>query len=219
MGDYARAEPLLREAREIRKKALGEAHPHYADSLDNLAWLYVSTGEYARAEPLLRQALAVMSTFSSGTAAALGERQRLRLLAQARSTLDGYLSVATDGLAEPADLYGHVLGWKGAADAQQADDRLARDRPELKPTLDQLAAVRTRLVRLAFAPPAGNGRDAWRRQLGELRSQKEDLEADLAARSAAFRKERQDRRPWPGELATTLPEGAALVDLFEYGHF
>ena len=37
------------------KKALGENHPSYAGSLNNLAALYQAQGDYARAEPLYRQ--------------------------------------------------------------------------------------------------------------------------------------------------------------------
>ncbi len=37
MGDYAKAEPLYRQALEIRKRALGENHPDFAESLSNLA--------------------------------------------------------------------------------------------------------------------------------------------------------------------------------------
>ena len=55
-GDYPRAEPLYRQALEIRKKALGENHPDYATSLNNLASWYWAQGDYARAEPLYRQA-------------------------------------------------------------------------------------------------------------------------------------------------------------------
>ena len=40
MGDYAQAEPLYRQAMEIRRKRLGEDHPDYATSLNNLAALY-----------------------------------------------------------------------------------------------------------------------------------------------------------------------------------
>ena len=43
-GDYAKAEPLFRQALEIRKKALGEEHPYYAFSLNNLAGLYPRKG-------------------------------------------------------------------------------------------------------------------------------------------------------------------------------
>ena len=59
MGAYDRAEPLYRQALEIRKKALGEEHPDYATSLNNLAALYHAMGAYDRAEPLYRQALEI----------------------------------------------------------------------------------------------------------------------------------------------------------------
>ena len=59
MGAYDRAEPLYRQALEIRKKALGEGHPDYATSLNNLALLYYAMGAYDRAEPLFRQALEI----------------------------------------------------------------------------------------------------------------------------------------------------------------
>jgi tetratricopeptide (TPR) repeat protein len=59
MGDYSRAEPLFRQALEITKKVLGEEHPHFATSLNNLGSLYDSMGDYSRAEPLYRQALEI----------------------------------------------------------------------------------------------------------------------------------------------------------------
>ena len=48
MGDYAKAEPLYRQALEIRKRALGENHPDYATSLNNLAGLYQAMGTTRR---------------------------------------------------------------------------------------------------------------------------------------------------------------------------
>ena len=59
MGEYDRAEPLYRQALEIKKKALGEEHPDYANSLNNLAALYRALGAYDRAEPLFCQALEI----------------------------------------------------------------------------------------------------------------------------------------------------------------
>ena len=59
MGDHAAALPLCRQALEIRRTALGENHPDYAGSLNNLALLYHSMGDYAAALPLLRQALEI----------------------------------------------------------------------------------------------------------------------------------------------------------------
>jgi CHAT domain-containing protein/tetratricopeptide (TPR) repeat protein len=59
MGNYAQAEPLLKEALEINRKALGEDHPDFATSLNNLATLYDSMGNYTQAEPLLKQAMEI----------------------------------------------------------------------------------------------------------------------------------------------------------------
>jgi CHAT domain-containing protein len=55
-GEYALAEPLYRQAREITKQVLGERHPDYATNLNNLAGLYQDQEDYAKAEPLFCQA-------------------------------------------------------------------------------------------------------------------------------------------------------------------
>ena len=55
MGDYAKAEPLFKEALQIRQKVLGPEHPDTAQSLNNLAELYQAMGDYAKAEPLLQR--------------------------------------------------------------------------------------------------------------------------------------------------------------------
>jgi tetratricopeptide (TPR) repeat protein len=59
-GRYGEAEPLYRQALEIRQSALGEDHPSYGTSLHNLAGLYESQERYGEAEPLYRQALEIM---------------------------------------------------------------------------------------------------------------------------------------------------------------
>jgi CHAT domain-containing protein len=52
MGQFEKAEPLYVEAKNIREKALGKAHPEYANSLNNLAILYEDMGQYEKAELL-----------------------------------------------------------------------------------------------------------------------------------------------------------------------
>jgi hypothetical protein len=47
----------LRRDLSIREKALGPEHPDTAQSIDNLATLYMAMGNYAKAEPLLRRGL------------------------------------------------------------------------------------------------------------------------------------------------------------------
>ena len=48
-GRYSEAVPIAQRAVELRRKQLGEDHPDYATSLNNLAFLYDSMGEYAKA--------------------------------------------------------------------------------------------------------------------------------------------------------------------------
>jgi len=58
-GCYREAEPLFKQALEIRRKIYGEYHPDVAKSLNNLAVLYSEEGRYAQAEPLHKQSLEI----------------------------------------------------------------------------------------------------------------------------------------------------------------
>jgi CHAT domain-containing protein/Tfp pilus assembly protein PilF len=217
-GDLARAEPMLREALAIKEKALGVDHPDYAQGITNLALLYQTQGDSARAEILIIEALKITSNLTRGTSAVLGERQRLRMYERQRSKLDFYLSVSRSGVPKPADLYRHVLDWKGSAEARQRENRLGRDQPELAPTLEQLAQVQRQLANLAFRASAPGQGQAWRRKLDELREFKENLEADLARRSTSYRGQKQVEQLGLAEVAAALPAEVALVDFLEYTH-
>lgn len=50
------AEPLFQKALEIRKQVLGFKHPDTADTLQDLAWLYLDQGKYEKAAPRYRLA-------------------------------------------------------------------------------------------------------------------------------------------------------------------
>jgi tetratricopeptide (TPR) repeat protein len=52
-------EPLYQKAVEICRTTLGEHHPAYAESLNNLGFLYYMTDRYPKAESLLQQAMAI----------------------------------------------------------------------------------------------------------------------------------------------------------------
>jgi len=59
-GAYAKAEPLLVRALDIREKVLGSMHPDVARALNSLAVLYQDQGAYAKAEPLLVRAIDIL---------------------------------------------------------------------------------------------------------------------------------------------------------------
>ncbi len=56
-GKYRAAQPLLQRTLDIRRKVLGEDHPHTATSYDNLAQSLYEQGQYGAAQPLLQRAL------------------------------------------------------------------------------------------------------------------------------------------------------------------
>jgi tetratricopeptide (TPR) repeat protein len=58
-GRSAEAVEPAEQCVRICREALGEQHPEYATSLNNLAALHESMGDYARAEPLHRQAMEI----------------------------------------------------------------------------------------------------------------------------------------------------------------
>jgi tetratricopeptide (TPR) repeat protein len=58
-GKYREAVPVVQQELTLRKELLGEQHPSYADSLNNLAGMYYEMGAYAKAEPLYQKSLAL----------------------------------------------------------------------------------------------------------------------------------------------------------------
>ena len=59
LGKLAEAEPLLREAVEIRRKTESAAYPSLGHCLTWLGWVLLDEGQPGRAEPLLGEALAI----------------------------------------------------------------------------------------------------------------------------------------------------------------
>jgi CHAT domain-containing protein/tetratricopeptide (TPR) repeat protein len=211
-GEWSKAEPLLREALAVTEKAQGRGHPEYANRLNDLAALFRARGEWSKAEPLLREALELCTGWRAVPWGAPGIKESQRDL------LDSYLSLGPGVRVPAGELYRRAMDWKGAAGPGQAEDRVDRGRPELKGLYQNLDFVASRMYLLAFHPTLAFGSWDRRREMDDLVARKEQVEVDLARRSAAFRRRRAARRFGPDEVAAALPPGAALVDLLEYGH-
>ncbi|MEQ8784886.1 MAG: tetratricopeptide repeat protein, partial [Pirellulaceae bacterium] len=215
-GDYARAEPLYRQALEIYKEMLGEKHPHYATSLNNLALLYRSQGDHAQAEPLYRQALSISLENLEAVASVQSERQQIAMTTDLRHQLDGYLFMAAHAGRYETSAYRQWLAWKGVVFARQQMVRAAAEEPKLKPLLEELRSVASRLATLAFATPDPEQREIWQRQVAELSKEKERLEAEMSRRSAAYREAK--KQVTLEDLQAALPPDTALVDFVEVGN-
>jgi CHAT domain-containing protein/Tfp pilus assembly protein PilF len=214
--DYEKAEPLCWQAVAIKKKALGEMHPEYAASLKNLAVLYSLQGHYAQAKPLVREALTIYEQHFANALQGQSERQQLAFADSLRENLDLYLRLARDNETSAAEVYRHVLAWKGAIFSAQSKARRARANPEVKSLFDELLSVSTRLSTLYWTVPDPKKRQVWLRQIGDLTDRKEDLERDLATKSAEFRLDQEAARLTPEQLQRVLPKGATLFDFLEF---
>jgi tetratricopeptide (TPR) repeat protein/tRNA A-37 threonylcarbamoyl transferase component Bud32 len=219
-GDYRKALPLLEQARDLFKKLLGEEHPHYAASLISLAALHLENKQPVQAAACCSEALTRQRAFLDRTFTALAGRQRLDFLNQQRRFLDLYLTIASHSDIPAADCYRHVLAWKGTVATRHAEERLARDQPELQPQFEELRQLHAGLAHLVRSTPANPQQQAdWRTRFDDMERRKEQLEANLALHSSSYRRFLQLRQATARHVAETLPEHTALVDFLEYNHY
>ncbi len=215
-GDYARTEPLFKEALEIRKKVLGENHPDYANNLHNLALLYQDQGKFPHAEPLSRQAVTIIRRQIEATAVIQSERQQLAMLQDKRFYLDDYLTLAVRSGRYSELAYRALLAWKGMVLRRNRLARATTQDPELSATFTRLQRVATQMAHLAWTTPDPRQETTWRERVAKLSAEKEQLEAELSARSAEYR---QAQRAIPLEdLQDALSKDSVLVDFVECKH-
>lgn len=216
-GDDAAAQSHLEQALAIREKALGPWHINTAESLRNLGDWRLFRKEYVEARVLFERGLSATRQNLELAAVAQSERQQLRMLQQSCSHLDHYLALAVQGALPAADVYAHVLAWKGSVFLQQRRLRLRRQldaQPEASKTFADLEATANEFSRLAFSAPKSAQLGAWRARMGELSQRKEALEAALASASDTF--DKKTKAPTVEALKSALPANAVLVDYLEF---
>jgi tetratricopeptide (TPR) repeat protein len=215
MANYAGAEPLYKQALEIRKHALGEQHPYYALSLNNLAWLYQAMRDYPRAAPLYKQALEITRRNFDLASSVESERQQLAMAETLRYRLDNYVKLVRAEAKYADPVYREILAWKGAVTTRQQLMRALTAQPEIAPVAEKYQQVTSQLAMLSLGTPTSAQRNSWRTRIDTLQTEREQLEVDLSALSAEFRRARAP--VGLEQLQAALPENAALVDFFEFG--
>ncbi len=216
LGEPLQAEEMLTSAVAERRRLLGKQHPDYAQSLFHLARFHDEQGNPRRAEPLLAQALEITRGNLELTFSVQSEQQQFLLTQALRVQLDAYVALAARAEIPADRVYAHVLAWKGAVFARQQRLRVERGNPELRADFDRLGRAVGQLAQLVFAPPVQGNLDAWRQRVEALTAEKEQLEAELARRSEAFRDQRESARVSAEGVQRSLPAGCALLDFLEY---
>jgi CHAT domain-containing protein len=218
-GDAAKALPLLMEARDVTKSTLGEHQPTYAITLHNLAQYYDAAGDAEQALALYREAYRITQEVLDRAADGQAERQQMIMARAQRLHVDFYLSLLLRRGLPGAEAYATALDIKGAAQTRHKWDRLTRGSdPEATALVERLRTASAMLAARSLAAPLPRQQDAWRREMRGLEENRDRLEQQLAARSAAFRSDRARGRATVEQVGNAVPEGTAIVDFLEYTH-
>lgn len=219
-GDFKRAEETLLRAEALREKLGRHDWPVPGTSRFNLGSLYYDKQDFSRAETCLRQSLQIIRQHFDNTVLAQSERRQLNLARSLRGRLDLYLSLGVEAHLTAEQMYEEMLAFKGCVFAQQHWVHLARHRAESDAETEhlnrQLRETARELSEATFAAPDPQKARTRQERIQQLSERKEQLEADLARRSATFSRQRAYLRQTPADVKAALPSGAALLDFLEY---
>ncbi len=221
-GDRRAARPLYERALAIRERALGKDHPEVAKALDGLASLHLAQGEIDPAVALELRAGEIVAHNLALMLATGSEAQKLAYDDQYAVHVDRVISMhARSAPAHPGArrlALTTVLRHKGLV-LDAMIDGVAALRRHLtaadQALLDRLASVASRLgARINRGPGQALSRRAPGRPSSALEAERQKLEAELGARSAAFRAER--RAVTLADVQAAIPADAALLELVRY---
>jgi CHAT domain-containing protein/tetratricopeptide (TPR) repeat protein len=219
-----RPEAALRHCEEglaIRRRVLGDGHPNTAQALLTVGFLKQFLGDDAGARPCLEQSLAVKLRLAREALGGLSEAEGLAYVAATDSARDPVLSAlrrARD--ARPEEALAVVWDCRALVTrAVQARRDVAAATPAARPLWDDLRATRAGLARLTLTEVPPDQAAERQKQLTELNARKERLERELAAVSAAYRRQQEVQRAGVADLAKRLPPGVAVVDIVQTNPF
>jgi len=226
MGNYTQSEPLYKKAIEIKRKALGEDHPSFAASLNNIALLYIATDLETDALPLMEQAASIDDRMIGQVFSIGSESQRTAYLNKVRVNLELFISLISQHLslsrAAINSAFELVLRRKAiGAEAlvAQRDAVLGGRYPELEPKLKDLINLRMQIAQKTLAGPGQEGLAEHQKTLSIWNKQKENLEAELVRQIPEMNLEQKLKQIDRQAIASTLPEGAALIEFVHFNVF
>ena len=223
-GRYAEAEGLYQKLLAMHEKLLGADHPDLATDLTNFGLLYEYQGKYAQAQPLFQRSFDNLFHQFQYNFTYMTEKERLGFLDTVASDFPAYFSFVYrfhDKAPETVGSMYNLLLWeKGFIAGSVADMRrqieASGDAEALK-LLGQLTRQRTEIASLLHQQP--QDREAWQKQIEQLRSEADATEKALVARSAAFAERKKlDRTTWQ-QVRDALAPSEAAVEFARFRYF
>ena len=206
------------------RKLLGEEHPDVATSLNNLALLYSDQGDTTQAINYLSRGLEVQEQNLNILLATGSERQKQDSMNMISFTTDQAISLHLQNApnnSEAARLALTTILRRKARILDTVTNELqlirANITPENQQLLDELETIQQQRASLLYSPPEDLPPEPYRQLTDNLRAEAEQLEAQLAQRSAEFRVETE---PVTIEkLQQLIPEDTVLVEIIQYEPF
>ncbi|HVO60821.1 MAG TPA: CHAT domain-containing tetratricopeptide repeat protein [Terriglobales bacterium] len=227
-GRYADAKRLYKRALAIAEKALGPDHPHVATDLNNLALLFYRWARPAQAAPLFDRAFDALAKQFRYYFTYMIERERLALLARVQYRFPQYFSFCLTYRQQVPELagkmYDTVLWQKGFIAQSVAAMRtkiMAQGDAEALRLLDELAAMKSELAKLATAPAKDEAQKQVERrvQIEQLEKEANELEGRLVRRSRALAEEKRLARVTWRQVRDALKPDEAAVEVVRFDFY
>lgn len=220
-GNYGRAEEFYKRALATREKALGPEHPDVVSTLSHMSLMYMAKGDFAEAQRFQARAIAISERNAALNLSSGSERQKLAYLDSLSEQLDRAVTLSVKLAPEQAaarDLaLTTVLQRKGRVQDVLSASLVSLRRllnSEDAKLLDRFNETTAQLSRLVLAGPQQLTTEEFQQRNKELNEQREQLEAEIARRSAAFRA--QSQPVTIDAVRNALPDNAALLEFVSY---
>jgi CHAT domain-containing protein len=220
-GDYQRAEQFYKRALSTREKALGPEHPDVVSTLSHMSLMYMAKGDFAEAQRFQARAIAISERNAALTLSTGSERQKLAYLDSLSEQLDRAITLNVRLAPEQAaarDLaLTTVLQRKGRVQDALSESLVSLRRrlnSEDAKLLDHFNETTAQLSRLVLAGPQQLTAEEFQQRSKELDEQREQLEGEIARRSAEFRAHSQSVTI--DAVRRALPDQTALLEFMSY---
>ncbi|MBY0528202.1 MAG: tetratricopeptide repeat protein [Gemmataceae bacterium] len=203
------------KALAIYRQALGDGHPDTAQALYNLGCHRLRMGQDAIARKDLEEVLMRRLALAHDLLGTLTEAEALAYVRTTESGRDPLLSALRrlPGVS-PAEAYKVVWDTRALASRAIASRRRPGNTdPKAQELSAQLRSKRAQLAQLTLSAVPVEQRAARSARLRLLATEKEELERQLAAGSADFRKDQATQRADYTDLLARLPREAAVLDM------
>jgi CHAT domain-containing protein len=222
LGNYKKAESILRSVLETAKRTFGPRHESLAANMANLGDVLAAQGLHSEANRMFAGAISINEQKREDAFLILSEQQKLNyvasMLLQVKLYLSHILQQGPFNKQAVMEAMNTWLRWKGAvqeAQGRYVDALYNADDPVLRRKFDELVRVRRDLAGIQLFGGQADSRQANAEAASKLEKQKQALEAELSGLSRGYALENMIGKVDVARLSELLPHDAVYVDFAE----